>query len=331
MPEKKWSVYAHINNINGKMYVGITSQKPSRRFCGGHGYRNCRAFFSAIKKYGWDNFEHLFLLRNISLKEASHVEKHLIKVFRLQDSRFGYNISDGGANNATLSEEGLKSLHDRFWGGNSPVARPVVLFECGTGKKVQEFSCMKDCAGYIGCNLSTLSQHCASKKGTVKGYVCRYASDVEGLDTLPKEMRFLPRQSTKPTKPVNRYDLSGKFIETHSSVIEASRATGIFHSQISAAAKQKRVSCGGFQWRYFSGNTDDIPPARKRGELVREERHYSARKIVQIDRESGDVLQEFGSLMSAVRIVPKCTYASLQRALKGEQKTCAGFVWKYKE
>lgn len=331
MSEKQWSVYAHTNKKNGKMYVGITSQKLNKRFCGGHGYRGCRTFYRAIQKYGWDNFDHFLVLKNVSLEEASYVEKHLIKVFHLQDKRFGYNISEGGHDNKTLSEEGLQSLHDHFFGGKSPVARPVVLFDGKTGKRLQEFSCMKDCANHIGCNMATLSEHCASKKGTVKGYVCHYASDVEGVEILPEEMRYLPRQNGKPTKSVNQYDLDGKFLKTYPSIIDASKETGIFHSQITAVAKKKRLSCGGFQWRYFSGDTFDISPVRKRGEITRGENHYHARKILQIDRNTGETIREFGSIVDAVRTVPFCTNFKINSAIRGNRETCGGFVWRYKE
>lgn len=53
-----YTVYVHVNKINGKMYVGITSQTVEQRWRQGKGYKHCVFFYRAIEKYGWDGFEH---------------------------------------------------------------------------------------------------------------------------------------------------------------------------------------------------------------------------------------------------------------------------------
>lgn len=52
---KNYKVYIHTNIINGKIYVGITKQRPERRWKNGWGYydKTGRAYFwKAIQKYG---------------------------------------------------------------------------------------------------------------------------------------------------------------------------------------------------------------------------------------------------------------------------------------
>ena len=45
-----YSVYIHINKVNGKKYVGVTRGKPENRWRKGNGYKYNTHFFSAIQK-----------------------------------------------------------------------------------------------------------------------------------------------------------------------------------------------------------------------------------------------------------------------------------------
>lgn len=104
--EKDFCVYVHTNKINGKKYVGVTSQDPKKRWNEGKGYTPRQPhMYNAIQKWGWDNFEHEILISGISAEEAGLIEQELIKEWRLQDSKCGYNAQSGGLTNATLSEE----------------------------------------------------------------------------------------------------------------------------------------------------------------------------------------------------------------------------------
>lgn len=102
-------VYCHTNKINGKRYIGITQNKPNRRWQNGYGYKDRNShFYNAIKKYGWENFEHIILEENLTRKEASEKEKYYIKLYNTNNENYGYNITSGGDNNFTrnkLTEE----------------------------------------------------------------------------------------------------------------------------------------------------------------------------------------------------------------------------------
>ena len=92
-----WTVYCHINKINGKMYIGITSKEnPNERWRDGKGYHDTPHFFRAIVKYGWNNFEHIIVASHLTEDEACNMEKLLIRELNLLDDKYGYNISEGG-------------------------------------------------------------------------------------------------------------------------------------------------------------------------------------------------------------------------------------------
>lgn len=61
-------------------------------------------------------------------------------------------------------------------------------------------------------------------------------------------------------KPVNQYTLSGIFIETYKNITIASLKTGISASLISQNINGYRKTAGGFIWKEFEENTDNIEP-----------------------------------------------------------------------
>lgn len=92
-----YTVYQHKNKINGKIYIGITSRKPEERWgSDGRNYKTSPHFYSAIQKYGWDNFEHNILFTNLSKEQACEKEQELIKYYNSMDREFGYNSTSGG-------------------------------------------------------------------------------------------------------------------------------------------------------------------------------------------------------------------------------------------
>ena len=109
--DQQFIVYIHTNNINGKKYVGITSQCEKNRWRLGAGYKNQPVFYKAIIKYGWENFSHEIVANNLTIKEAKELEKTLIAKYHTYVNDplgGGYNASIGGEANlkyATAEEK----------------------------------------------------------------------------------------------------------------------------------------------------------------------------------------------------------------------------------
>lgn len=97
--KRAWIVYMHKNKINGKVYIGITcrSDNPNKRWCNGKHYESNKYFTAAIKKYGWNNFEHIILFEGITSEEkATKLETLTIEKYNALDRRYGYNALPGG-------------------------------------------------------------------------------------------------------------------------------------------------------------------------------------------------------------------------------------------
>ena len=95
MNDRKYCVYCHTAP-NGKRYVGITCQRPTRRWSNGEGYRKSPHFYRAILKYGWDNIKHEVLYKNLTCDEARQKEIELIGKYKSNTPKYGYNLSSGG-------------------------------------------------------------------------------------------------------------------------------------------------------------------------------------------------------------------------------------------
>lgn len=178
MEERKWVVYIHgVMCDKGyiKRYVGITKQKVNKRWRNGKGYVDSKYFYRAIQKYGWDNFDHEIIASNLTKQEAENLEILLIRQFKSNIRKYGYNIENGGNVKGTHSKETIEKIKNAISGenhylygkhpsdetrkkmsesrmlGNNPKAKCVIC----DGIK---FSCCKECANYYGASYSSMKQ-----------------------------------------------------------------------------------------------------------------------------------------------------------------------------
>ena len=114
-----YTVYQHINKINRKMYVGITSRSLSDRWgTNGNKYRSSPHFYSSIQKYGWNNFEHNVLFEDLTREEAINKEIELIAKYDLCNPDKGYNETSGG-DAPIMSEAARKKLSQSMMGNQN--------------------------------------------------------------------------------------------------------------------------------------------------------------------------------------------------------------------
>lgn len=94
----EYCVYMHTNKTNNKKYIGITKQKPPKNRWGQNGcnYKESPHFYSAILKYGWDNFRHTIVATSLTKEDACNLEMQLISKYQTQNREFGYNVFEGG-------------------------------------------------------------------------------------------------------------------------------------------------------------------------------------------------------------------------------------------
>ena len=190
-----WCVYMHTNKINHKVYVGITGQKPKRRWHNGAGYQSQQYFWRAIQKYGWDGFEHIIFAENLTKEEACKMEKCLISLYNTTNRNCGYNISTGGegaegcrwtpeqyAKRAAYkaTEETKRKIsenHADVSGGKHPRATPVLCVELN-----MIFACTRDVERQLSINHAHISACCKEQRKTAGGYHWYYINDYINKD-----------------------------------------------------------------------------------------------------------------------------------------------------
>ena len=131
--EEKYCVYKHTAP-NGKVYIGITKRNPIKRWEGGNGYKYNRHFYSAILKYGWDNFSHEILLTDLTKEEAEIEEIRLISEYRSADPACGYNLRLGGSL-AGFNERTIEKMRASHLGYKMPEEQRRKIGEAAKGRK----------------------------------------------------------------------------------------------------------------------------------------------------------------------------------------------------
>ena len=167
--ERNYTVYMHVSP-NGKVYIGITCNKPKYRWNYGYGYKHNKYFWRSINKYGWDNFKHIIIDENLTKEQAENMEIELIKQYRSNERNYGYNIESGGNSNGKVSEETRKKISESNKGKKHTEKtkkkmrenhKSVKGCENPTSKKVfcdtMIFECVVDCANYYGINYGTMT------------------------------------------------------------------------------------------------------------------------------------------------------------------------------
>lgn len=218
MHEDNCAVYVHVNLINGKRYFGITTQKLNRRWQNGYGYYRNAHFMNAIKKYGWDNFGHYILYRDIPIKIAKNIEELLIREYMSYDPRFGYNKTMGGELEIP-TEETRRKLSK-----NNPAKRPEVAAKISEGRKEYFKNHPEAREALIGHEVSKETRDAISKA---------MSKAVEALD--PE---------------------SGRRVLFFKSAMDAERA-GFDEGHISKCCNGKRKTHRGYCWAFVKGGDKD--------------------------------------------------------------------------
>lgn len=306
----KYIVYQTTNLVNNKIYVGVhrtnvdifdfyygcgctkKDQKKSR----------ISGFPAAIRKYGIQNFKRETLFEYPDTEEgriAAFKKEEEIVTDEFVKRKDTYNLTRGGR-----------------WTVYETLRKPIAQYSID-GKFIRSWESISE--AQLKLNLTSISNALLGVTRYAGNYQWRYYngddSNIEATTTKEKSVyqfdlqgnlikcwksaqeasktfensnsarvaignccnnkvnqaygyfwSFKPRFEFKTNKhyaAVAKYDDEGNFLKSYTTLKEAALDCGLKTStNITACIKGKQKRCGGFRWRYFYGNTDNIPPLR---------------------------------------------------------------------
>lgn len=247
-----YTVYKHITP-SGKIYIGITSMKPEKRWDNGNGYRT-QVFYYAIQKYDWKNIHHIIIADGLSKEQAEDMETYLISLYKSNCPDYGYNVERGGNSNGKCAEvtkvKISKSLKLYYLTHNSP----------NVGKALSHEHKLKLSLAHTGKRLS--EEHCHkigdSERGE-KHWTYGKSRPIETRSKISQSLKGRPVYDHSVLyKKVFQYTRDGTLINEYSSLTDASKQFNSKYakSNISACCHDKTLSAYGYVWRFADDKTE---------------------------------------------------------------------------
>lgn len=243
MEECNYIVYKHTCP-NNKVYIGITRQNINKRWNNGNGYKNNKHFYSAIKKYGWNNIKHEIIKENITQDEATKIEIKLIDEYKSNQKEYGYNNSIGGEksslgfHHSKQSKEKISKNNARYWKDKK--------LSDETKRKLSESKKGK----HIGMNNAFYGKH-HTEEAKEKNRIAHIGKIAWNKNTKGI-MKANKTSFKKGQASVNRKKVI--CIETnvvYDSILEASRQLNISQMGIINVCKDRQENVKNLHWKYL--------------------------------------------------------------------------------
>lgn len=296
-----YTVYAHVNKINNKTYVGQTKVNPMRRWHGGNGYIRNKYFYRSIKKYGWnEGFEHYILLNNISVDLADIIEVELIKKFDLMNSQKGYNHQRGG-HHEPLTPEQIEKIR-----------------QANIGRVCSEETKQKIRESRLGEKNPMYGKH--PSRETIE----KTRQKLKGRKMSPEKLeKHIQASINARGYKVFQYDMFGTYITSYGSAGDAARKNSMSVSSVKNSCNHIIKNCNGYIWLYE--NEGYIEGENLSRDIVLQYRSHKT--ILQYTKDNVFV-KEYLSISEAEKETGIDRHG-ISKTCKNLQESSGGYIWKY--
>lgn len=243
-------IYMIKNKVNRKVYIGQTRQKrgfKSRYDSQGEGIERVYNFYSrqkknnefvnkylynSIEKYGFDAFEVCEEFdRANTIEELNALEEKYIKQFNSTDSKFGYNIKNGGDNRRFTEKE-------RF------------IHSLNTGKPLK---CRK--TKEIFLSINEVSRRFSVEPNNLGLKIRKYNEVILNKDNIEYKI--------EPLKRNDRAIVDMNNFKVYYDGITASKETGVRREKISRICADNRRKGNNKDWCYLTDIVNNVSDKKK--------------------------------------------------------------------
>lgn len=289
-------IYKFENNINHKVYIGMTIDLDERykKHCHNISDKNRQEdLYIDLRKYGLNNFTYEILEQFdvYNQEKLSQLENYYINKYNSLKP-YGYNMVPGGYNGSGLSKGKSVEQYDLM------------------GQYVATYPSAHEAARQTNINYSSICACAREEIEQVKGYQWKYTTSNKIIkQVIPKHI----------IKTVYQFSQDGTLLNEYDNLTIASKTLNIAVSLISLACSHPTRKAGGYYWSYDKNY--QIPNIKLQGN--------GKKKTVKQYDKNNNFIAEYNSLKEA-SLITHINSANIGQVCAGKRKTAGGFIWKYK-
>ena len=327
------TIYKIQNNINNKIYIGLTTRNVNIRWeehkkaalSDAEEFENIH-LYNGMRKYGLNNFSFSIIETNIiDFNILNEREKYWIAFYNSYQN--GYNMNMGGNSHYLYDYEKIQSL----WLKDNTLTQQQISNIIGCSLSTV-YMALKSLPDY--CNHREVEMYDLNNKLINTFYSTRQASllvfgDLSHRSSIKAACD--ERQNTaygyiwhyKDTDINNYYQIKDnriKCLETniiYDSISDASKKTQINRKSINRCVLKQQKTAGGLHWVSINDTNTTIEKIEEKRKI-----HKNAKKIKCIETEE---------IFLSIGQAKKKYSGDIQACCAGRQKTAGGLHWIYLE